>query len=220
MRAHTMIQDTPMTTTIRMPIRALAALALATSLTVPATVTLAQTDAGATDTAASETATPGTATIGDIRIEAAWTRQTPPGARAGGGYATITNTGTEPDVLIGGSAPFTNRFEVHEMSVTDGVMRMAELADGLAIPPGETVELRPGGFHLMFIDMTEPPVEGTTVPVTLEFARAGTVTLDLPVAAIGATAPDGAAGEGMDHGSTDHGSMDHGTMKTDAKATN
>ena len=169
------------------------------------------------------------ATVGDIAIEAAWTRQSPPGARAGGGYATITNTGTEPDRLIGGSAPFSERFEVHEMSVTDGVMRMSEIDGGLEIGPGETVTLRPGGFHLMFMGLTEPPVEGTSVPVTLFFERAGTVTLDLPVAAIGATSPGGSATEGglateggpameggmghgaMDHGGHDHGAMDHGT---------
>ena len=204
-----------MTTTT---IRALAALALAAPLAVSlaGTQALAQADATAadatTDTRADGTPVPGTAAVGDIVIEAAWTRQSPPGARAGGGYALITNTGTEPDVLVGGSAPFADRFEVHEMSVADGVMRMAELPDGLTIPPGETVELKPGGLHLMFIGMTEPPVEGASVPVTLEFARAGTVTLDLPVAPIGATSPDGGSGGGMDHGS-----MNHGPATTDSE---
>ena len=160
-----------------------------------------------------------TATIGDLVISDAWTRQSPPGARAGGGYATITNTGTQSDVLVGGSAPFAERFEVHEMSGTDGVMRMAELAEGLAIGPGQTVRLEPGGFHLMFLDMTEPPVAGTRVPVTLRFERAGEVTLDLPVAAIGATAPLGATGEGMDHGSMDHGAIGHGAMNHEASTS-
>ncbi len=57
---------------------------------------------------------------------------------------TITNAGSMPDRLIGGTFPMAGRFEVHEMAVTDGVMRMRELAKGLEIKPGETVELKPG----------------------------------------------------------------------------
>ena len=190
-------------TTIR---RGLAALALTGAFLLPAIPPGAAMDAapGAMDAA-------GSATVGDIVIEAAWTRQSPPGARAGGGYARITNTGDEPDALIGGSAPFSERLEVHEMSVTDGVMRMAELENGLTIAPGGTVTLEPGGLHLMFIGLTEPPVAGASVAVTLEFERAGVVTLDLPVAPIGATAPQGAMG----HGAMGHGAMDHGFATTD-----
>ena len=131
--------------------------------------------------------------VGDLRIQNAWTRQTPPGARAGGGYATITNMGSEADRLIGGTASFAERFEVHEMSVTEGVMRMSPLKDGLVIGPNETVALEPGGFHLMFIGITEPLVEGTTVSITLTFERAGKIALELPVAGIGATTPGKAA---------------------------
>ena len=155
--------------------------------------------------AAAPTAAPVEA--GDLRIADAWTRQPPPGARAGGGYATITNTGAEADRLGGGSVPFAERFEVHEMSVQDGVMRMSELGDGLPIAPGETVVLRPGGFHLMFIGITDPPAAGDTVPVTLLFERAGEVTLDLPVAGIGAAGPGGAE-EMMDHGVTGHDALE------------
>ena len=137
----------------------------------------------------------GEARVGDIAIEAAWTRQSPPGARVGGGYARITNRGTVPDRLVGGSVPFAERFEVHEMNVTDGVMTMRELTDGLEIGPGQTVEMKPGGHHLMFMGLTEPPGEGMTVPVTLRFERAGEVTVVMPVAAIGATSLEG-LGEG------------------------
>ena len=137
-----------------------------------------------------QTRTEASALIGDIAIEGAWMRQPPPGARAAGGYATITNKGLEGDRLVGGSVPFAGRLEVHEMDVVGGVMRMSRIDGGLAVGPGETVELKPGGLHLMFIDVTEPPVAGTSVPVTLVFERAGEVTLDLPVAAIGAKGPD------------------------------
>ena len=161
----------------------------------------------------------GMATIGSIEVSEAWTRQTPPRARAGGAYARITNTGDESDTLIAASAPFAGRIEIHEMAVTDGVMTMRELEDGLPIPPGETVELRPGSFHVMLLDMTEPPTEGGTVPLTLVFERAGGVTVDLPVAAIGATSLSGESGGMMDHGSMDHGSTAGDGMEVDEGLT-
>ncbi|EFL89508.1 copper chaperone PCu(A)C [Ahrensia sp. R2A130] len=130
-----------------------------------------------------------TVKVGDLEIVGAWTRQTPPNAKVGGGYLTVTNNGTTADRLIGGSANFAGRVEVHEMSVTDGIMKMAELKDGLTIEPGATVQLKPGSFHLMFMEMKASPKEGDTVPVTLTFANAGEVTVQMPVAAIGAGAP-------------------------------
>ena len=90
---------------------------------------------------------------GDLRIEDAWTRQPPPGARAGGGYLRITNRGTRPDRLVEGTAPFADAIEIHSMSVVDGIMRMAEIEGGLVIAPGETAELVPGGNHVMMIGL-------------------------------------------------------------------
>ncbi len=141
----------------------------------------------------------GSASVGDLVITGAWTRQAPPSARVVGGYASITNNGQTADRLIAASAGFADRTEVHEMTVTDGVMRMNELAGGLEIKPGETVELKPGSFHLMFMEATSPK-EGETVPVTLVFETAGEVVVQMPVAAIGA-----GAAPGMDHGSMNHG---------------
>jgi len=129
----------------------------------------------------------GGATAGDIVMEAAWVRGAPPGAPVAAGYLTITNTGEEADTLVGGSAPFAGRVEIHEMTMADGMMRMAEIEGGLVIAPGETVVLRPGGDHVMFMDLEEAPAPGESVSVTLEFAEAGTVTVEMPVSAIGAT---------------------------------
>ena len=143
-------------------------------------------------------------TAGDLRISKAWTRQAPPGARVGAGYLTVTNTGSEPDRLLGGAAAFAGRVEIHEMSVADGVMRMAPVTGGLVIPPGGTVELEPGGYHVMFVGVTDGPTMGETVPVTLTFRRAGDVTVEMPVAAIGATSPDG-ANDGGGHSDMSHG---------------
>lgn len=164
----------------------------------PATdLRLAQRDASdgsAADDAATRT-TAGTARGGDLVIEAGWTREPPPGASVGAGYMAITNTGPRADTLIGGSVAFAERLELHEMAVVDGVMRMAPLADGLVVPPGETVTLRPGGDHVMFMGLTDPPVAGDAVEVTLRFAVAGDVEITLPVAPVGAQGPEAVGGD-------------------------
>lgn len=127
--------------------------------------------------------------VGSLVITAAWTRQPPDGARVAGGFLKITNTGTVSDRLIGGSAPFAKAFELHEMAVVDGVMKMRELAKGLEIKPGETVELKPGSFHVMYMDITQRPKAGEKVKTTLKFEKAGEVTIDVPVVAAGQNAP-------------------------------
>jgi len=77
------------------------------------------------------------------------------------------------------------------MTMADGVMRMRELADGLVVPAGERAVLEPGGYHVMFMDLAEPLVEGETVTATLRFAEAGRVALGFAVAPIGASTPPG-----------------------------
>jgi copper(I)-binding protein len=138
-------------------------------------------------------------TAGALEIAAAWTRATPPGAEVGGGYMTITNKGTEPDTLLGGSTPVAGKVELHQMSMQDGVMHMSALPDGLEIGPGATVTLDPGGYHLMLMHLKAPLKEGTEVPATLDFAKAGKVAVTLTVEGIGAKAPGGTSGmENMD----------------------
>ena len=141
-------------------------------------------------------------TIGAIRISQPWTREPPKSARVAGGFMTITNTGTEPDRLIGGTAVFSARFEVHEMTMVDGVMRMRELKPGLDIKPGETVVLKPGSYHVMFMDLTAPPKQGDVVKGTLVFEKAGTIEIAYKVAPLGAASPNGKKEE---RGSGAHG---------------
>ena len=138
---------------------------------------------------------------GTIKISGSWTRATPAGAKVAGGFLTITNTGTEADRLIGGSMVTSGKVEIHEMSMTDGVMKMAELAQGLEIKAGATVALKPGGFHIMFIDLTAPVKEGDKLQGTLVFQRAGTIKLDYDAAAIGAK---GSATAAPVHGNVKH----------------
>ena len=82
-------------------------------------------------------------TVGSLKISAPWARATPKGASVGGGYMKITNTGTAPDRLIGGSTDVASSFEVHEMKMEGGVMKMRPVAGGIEIKPGQTVDARP-----------------------------------------------------------------------------
>lgn len=133
-------------------------------------------------------------TAGSLSIQRPWTRATPPGAKVAGGFMTITNTGKEADKLIGGSLPFAGRTEVHEMSMDGGIMKMRELAGGLEIKPGQSVVLKPGSFHVMFMDLTTPLAQGAPLKGTLKFEKAGSVDVAYEVAPLGAKGPDEKAG--------------------------
>jgi periplasmic copper chaperone A len=129
---------------------------------------------------------------GDLVITQAWSRATPGGAKIGGGYLTIENKGSAPDRLIGAAGEVAGKIEVHEMAMNNGVMTMRPLDNGLTIEPGKTVKLAPGGYHLMMFDLKSPLKQGDKVPLTLEFEKAGKVTVSLDVQGIGAQAPSGA----------------------------
>src|ERR1700724_3562068 len=126
---------------------------------------------------------------GDLVITQAWSRATPGGAKIGSGYLTIENTGSLPDRLIGGSGDVAGKVEVHEMTMNNGVMTMRPLDKGLTIEPGKTVKLAPGGYHLMMSDLKSPLKRGDKLPVTLEFEKAGKVTVSLDVQGVGAQGP-------------------------------
>src|SRR3979490_3165401 len=127
--------------------------------------------------------------VGDLVITQAWTRATPNGAKIGGGYLTIENKGTAPDRLIGGSADVAGSGQVPEMSMDNGVMKMRPLEKGLAIAPGKTAKLAPGGYHLMMMDLKSPLKQGDKLPITLEFEKAGKVKVSLDVQGVGAQGP-------------------------------
>ena len=133
---------------------------------------------------------------GPLKISAAWARATPKGASVGGGYLTVTNTGTTPDSLIGGSTAVAGRFEVHEMKMDNGVMKMRPLSSGIEIKPGQTVTLAPGGFHVMLVGLTQQLKEGEHFKATLEFAKAGKVDVDFTVEGLGAMHGGGKPGMG------------------------
>ena len=134
---------------------------------------------------------------GDLHISAPWTRAMLSGQKVGGGFLVVENKGGEDDRLVSVTTPRTDNTEIHEMAVVDDVMKMRALPDGLVIPAGETVELKPGGYHLMFMAVPEPFKEGEMVPVVLTFEKAGNVELMLPVKPAGTKA--------MDHSKHHHG---------------
>ena len=139
--------------------------------------------------------------VGSLEIDHPWARATPKGASVGGGYLKITNKGTEPDRLVGGSSPVAGKFEIHEMAMDGGVMKMRPLPDGVEIKPGQTVEFKPGGFHIMMVGLKQPLEAGKMVKGTLVFEKAGTVDIEYKVEPIGATPKAGDHGghDGMKH---------------------
>jgi periplasmic copper chaperone A len=135
---------------------------------------------------------------GDLVVTQAWSRATPKGAKTGAGYLTIENKGSMPDRLIGGSADVAGKVEMHEMAMSDGVMKMRPLEKGLVIEPGKTVKLAPSGYHPMLMDLKSPLKQGEKLPITLEFEKAGKVTVSFDVEGVGAQEPGGASGGKMD----------------------
>ena len=128
---------------------------------------------------------------GDLVIESPWLRATPRGASVVGGYVKITNKGKAADRLIGGSVEGAKRFEIHEMAMVNNVMHMRPLPNGIEIKPGETVELKPGGLHIMGLDLAAGYRAGESVKGTLRFEKAGTVPVTYSIQPIGAGPPAG-----------------------------
>jgi periplasmic copper chaperone A len=114
-----------------------------------------------------------------VTVENAWMRATPPGAKIAAGYLTIRNAGAA-DRLLGVSSPVAERVETH-VTVREGdILRMREVK-GYDVPASGTLELKPGGAHLMFVSIKAPMKEGTSVPATLKFQRAGEIKVEFQV---------------------------------------
>jgi copper(I)-binding protein len=124
--------------------------------------------------------------VGAITIADPWSRVTPKGASVAAGYMKVTNKGTTADRLISGSSDIAPTFEVHEMSMDDGVAKMRPIKGGLEIKPGETIELKPGSFHVMFVGLKKPLTAGEHITATLVFEKAGTINVEYDVRAMGA----------------------------------
>lgn len=135
---------------------------------------------------------------GALRVEQVWTRATPRSAPVAVGYLRIINEGREADRLIGGEFARAGRVEVHETVEEGGVARMRRV-NGVEIAPGASVELRPGGLHMMFMELKSGVSAGESVAGALVFEKAGRLAVEFVAAPLGATKP-GAAQPGAGHG--------------------
>jgi copper(I)-binding protein len=132
-----------------------------------------------------------------VKIEGAWVRGTVAQQKASGAFMRLTPS--QDTRLVSASSPLAGVVEVHEMAMDKDVMRMRAVP-ALALAAGKTTEFKPGGYHVMLMDLKQPLKAGDTVPLTLVFEDAGKVrtsqTIQAPVRALGASADKPA----MDHG--------------------
>jgi copper(I)-binding protein len=119
--------------------------------------------------------------VGDIEITHPWARATPPGATVGGGYLTITNHGSQPDRLTAVSTPIAGMTQLHRMTMEGDIAKMEELPDGIEIPPGASVELKPQSLHIMFMALKKPFKEKESFEAELTFEKAGKVTVEFEI---------------------------------------
>lgn len=139
--------------------------------------------------------------VGALRIDHPWSRATPGGTKVGAGYVEITNTGTEPERLTGGSTAAADKFELHTSETVDGIAKMRPATEGIEIPPGSTVALAPGGTHAMLVGLKKPLKEGEKFVVTLIFEKAGKVEVQFKVEGL-AYRPEPREPDHTGHGST------------------
>lgn len=119
-------------------------------------------------------------TRAEVEVTEGWAAPTPNGVTVSAGYLTIANSSDTTDTLVAVTSPRAERVEVHEMTHDGGIMRMRAVQT-LALSPGETVALEPGGRHLMFYGVTQPFAVGETIVVTLTFEHAGDIPVTLSV---------------------------------------
>lgn len=136
---------------------------------------------------------------GSLAISHPWSRPTPPGTPVGVGYMTISNQGDEPVTLVSGQTPVAARVSIHETTMQDGLMKMRPLRDGLTVPAGETVTLKPHSYHLMLEQLERPLREGDEVPLTLTFDELDPLEVRLHVERQDTGSAMGSGGDHRDH---------------------
>lgn len=125
-----------------------------------------------------------------ISLDRPWSPATPNGAATGAAYMEIENHGRFDDRLLGGTSPVAAKIEIHEMSMRGGIMSMHAIGSGLVIPAGKSVILEPqANYHLMLSGLKAPLKNGAQIPLTLNFAKAGTVHVEIPILPLGSRGP-------------------------------
>lgn len=120
-------------------------------------------------------------TVGKLTIGHPWSRPSPMAADVAAGFLTITNSGSEDDRLVKATAEITGNVQIHDMKMEGDMMKMVELTDGIVIPAGQTVELKPGSLHIMFMGLKAQPATGSTFKGTLSFEKAGSADIEYMV---------------------------------------
>lgn len=126
--------------------------------------------------------TTGAQAADSLAFDKAWVRATPPNAKVAGGFVEIRNSGKSADRLLSASSDAAERVEIHEMKMSGELMQMRQLTEGLVIPAGQSVQLKPGSTHLMLIAPKRAIAEGQKVAITLVFEKAGQQTLEFTAA--------------------------------------
>ena len=124
--------------------------------------------------------------LDSLRVDHPFSRATPPGAKSGGVYFTVENEGKTGDRLLRASSPIAGAVELHQMTLDAGVMKMRAV-QSVDVKPGGKIEFKPGGYHLMLLDLRQPLKTGDKFPLTLTFERAGTLETSVGVEEMGAT---------------------------------
>ena len=139
----------------------------------------------------------------NVTVTDAWARATVTGQKATGAFMTIT--AKDSAKLVGVSSPVAGVAEIHEMKMDKDVMRMAALPNGLDLPAGKAVALKPGGFHVMLMDLKAPLAKDSTVPLTLTLQDAKGVksTVELKVL-VGTQPPAMSSHDHSTHKHSDH----------------
>ncbi len=119
--------------------------------------------------------------LGPLELGHPWSRAMPEASPSGAAFFSIRNTGKDADTLLSASTPRAEKAEIHTHINDNGVMRMREVTDGVAVAPGATVKFAPGGYHIMLMGLKQPLKAGDRFPLTLKFAKAGSVTVDVQV---------------------------------------
>lgn len=132
--------------------------------------------------------------VSSVRIGHPYARTMLPGAKVGAGYLKITNNGPA-DRLLSAATDRAVTVQLHEMKTDGGVMVMRELKDGIVVPANGTVELKPGGYHVMFLNVNQPFKEGEKIKARLIFEKAGTIEIDFEVGSAVEGAPKMKRGE-------------------------
>lgn len=127
-----------------------------------------------------ETSTDVNGVVTGVRVDDPWCRPTPNGAKVGACYLTLTADGAD-DRLVSVSSALAGDVQIHEMKMADGMMSMGELPNGLHLPAGQAVTLKPGSTHLMLMDLKEPLAEGGVASLTLTFEKAAPLGVHAPV---------------------------------------